>query len=83
MSGSRWRAREIGDYWHVDNADHALNIRAHCVCCAYMEAIQEHGGDVDLRGLSRYGICYELLVVAVRATRLEPNQAVPHEEGEK
>lgn len=42
---------------------------AHCKACAIVGLILKHGGDADLRGLSSYGICYQHLVVTVRAAR--------------
>ena len=46
---------------------------AHCKACALTELVAKYGGDVDLRGLSRYGICYQFLYVTVRAFR-EPDE---------
>lgn len=66
----RWQAKDIGsDYWYVESDGKALNIRAHCKCCALTEAIEKHGGDCDLRGLSGYGACYQFLGVLVRRAR--------------
>lgn len=50
----------------------------HCLACAYTHLVLEFGGDVDLRGLSRYGSCYQFLAVVVRnARRNERNDKNP------
>lgn len=41
----------------------------HCLACAYTHLVLEFGGNVDLRGLSRYGSCYQFLAVIVRNIR--------------
>ena len=41
----------------------------HCLACAYTHLVLEHGGNVNLRGLSRYGSCYQFLAVVVRNIR--------------
>ena len=42
---------------------------AHCPACVYTQLVGEYGGNVDLRGLSRYGICFGFLSVMVRQER--------------
>lgn len=67
-----WRAHDVdGRGYYMENAD-GPNIHlthAHCKACAYVTVLQEHGGDVDLRGLHRYGKCFGFLRMIVRLVR--------------
>jgi DNA-binding phage protein len=46
----------------------------HCLACAYTHLVLEFGGNVDLRGLSRYGSCYQFLAVVVHNIRRDKQQ---------
>lgn len=67
----KWHVSSFGGMseFYVDNGDRAFHTNAHCMCCALVEALSKHGGDVDLRGLHRYGMCYQWLVVTAKAIR--------------
>ena len=66
----QWRATDIGSAFYMDSSARSEQIKgAHCAACAYADVITKYGGDVDLRGLSRYGPCYEFLAVLVRQER--------------
>ena len=61
----KWTAKRIDDdTFYIENGERAEYIRgAHCKCCALLIVISQYGGKADLRGLFRYGICYQTLVV--------------------
>jgi hypothetical protein len=67
MSGL-WKAKAIDDdTYYVENDERSTYVRnAHCKCCALAEAVGQYGGKVDLRGLHRYGICYQFVAVLSR-----------------
>lgn len=75
----RWFAKQIsGEGWFMESDAHSFYTRsAHCVCCAYVEAIEKYGGDCDLRGLSGY-TCYPFLAVVVRNSRR--GDSLPHDD---
>lgn len=56
----KYRAIKIDDAtYYVENGEVSEYVRsAHCKCCALANMILMHGGQADLRGLHRYGICY-------------------------
>lgn len=71
-----WYIKKIyHNTWYAEDGRRSEYIsNSHCKCCALSELISKRGGNVDLRGLSRYGTCYQFLAVLVRSMRDE----VPH-----
>lgn len=66
----RWYVTDIGGELVLDNGERTEYVRGeHCKACALVKVIVKHGGDTDLRGLSAYGMCYQMLAVTVRASR--------------
>ena len=66
-----WHIKPISDWeLYAEDGYRAEHITgSHCLCCAYTELVQEYGGNVDLRGLHRYGSCFQFLSVIVRQER--------------
>lgn len=66
----RWRAIDIGTAFYMESPARNEQVKGvHCAACAYVEVINNYGGDADLRGLFRYGRCYQFLAVLVRQER--------------
>lgn len=70
----RWYATDIGSEFVLSNGQRTEYVRSeHCKACALVKVISKYGGDADLRGLSAYGMCYQMLAITVRASR-DPEQ---------
>lgn len=67
---SKWQITDIGTEFVADNGDRTVYLRGeHCRACALVKLLLEHGGDVDMRGLHRYGICADMLAITAHAGR--------------
>lgn len=66
----KWRITDIGTDLVADNGERTVYINGeHCLACALVSLLIKYGGDVDLRGRSKYGACYGMLAMTVRANR--------------
>ena len=66
----RWRAIDIGGTIACESVSKTeYRSGAHCKACALVDVITKYGGDADLRGLHRYGPCYQFLAVVVKQSR--------------
>jgi len=68
----KWWAIDIGSGFIVEREDGKQEqvIGAHCKACALAKIVSKNPeADVDLRGLHRYGSCYQFLAVMVRQRR--------------
>lgn len=70
---TRWHAFNIGDSYIMESEDgrRQETIKGqHCIACSYAKLLDfQPEADIDLRGLWRYGSCYQFLAVLVRQRR--------------
>jgi hypothetical protein len=67
-----WRLKLIAHnqyYAELDGGRSEYVNAAHCKACAIVGLILKYGGDADLRGMHKYGHCYQMLAITARAGR--------------